>query len=199
MKPFLRSMAGERRRAFQLDHGPMAGQFLQDVPGGDPASLDVVGPDVDQDVATSHLAVDGRHGDAGAVQRLDRRRQGLGPDRRHQHPVHPLRDEVFHDRHLLGRHVFGVRGNHFHAEFLGFVLDVILDADEERMGEGGNRQPNDQICSLPGHRAMAPRKREPRQEPQCRQAADNPGPFHGINFQLPYFRAYVLPYSSRSA
>ena len=80
-----------------------------------------------------------------AVEGLDRGHERLGPDRRHQHPIDPLHDKVFDDRHLSGRHVLGVGRDHLHAQFLGLILDVFLEADEERMGQGGDRQTDDDL------------------------------------------------------
>ena len=57
---------------------------------------------------------------------FDRRHQDLGPDGRHHHPVHALGDEVLDDRHLLGRHVFGIGGDHLHAQLPRLILDVFL-------------------------------------------------------------------------
>ena len=88
-----------------------------------------------------------------------------------------MRDIVLDNRHLLGRHILGIGSDHPDAEFLGFVLDVLLEADEERVGQRGDRQADDDLLL-----AGRPAAQEPEAHEQRRRSdgGKKSGSVHGV-------------------
>jgi len=119
-----------------MESCPAPGELL----AGEDAARDVVGGDVRQHVGAVHLAVDGDDLDLGLRGLLDHGLGRVGVAGVEQNDADVLLDEVVDLPGLLGRIVLGVGNDELIAEFLGLGLGALLEGDEERIVERGDRE-----------------------------------------------------------